>query len=302
MKQTLLQRWDRFFYRTVPPHTFAILRIGFALFLMLYWGSEWRDAALFSREFGVFLPKISTDISILTFFLQPPLWFVHVFFVITFLLLTMFLVGYRTRTTALLLLILSIYFYFWNQWLFATSFYRLFQFSLAVFLFPGADKAFSMAMWRKHGSFWAWQPMSIFPLRLFALQLTATYLGVGWQKLILPGWDSGAVLFHSFTSRWGTSFGFYLARILPSEFLDWLVWLTLLLECTMPFGLWIRKVQWIYFLGGFVFHTLITLTLGIWWFQIMVPMYIVFLDPEAVFQWVRVRSKGKISPDSSAVL
>ena len=38
------------------------------------------------------------------------------------------------------------------------------------------------------------------------------------------------------------------------------------------------------FVGGFVFHTLITLTLGIWWFQILVPLYVVFLDPDEVYR------------------
>lgn len=301
MRRSLARHWEYFFHRSVHPHSFAILRIGFALFLLLYWYTQWRDAPLFSAEHGVYFPRFESYGSLLTFAFHPPLWFVYVFLFAVTLTLTALLVGYRTRTAALLLLLFLTYYHFWHQWLFSASYYRLFQFSCMVFLLPGADAAFSHRIWKKYGSVWPWEPISILPLRFFALQLTATYLGVGWQKLILPGWDSGKILYHSFIGRWGTPFAFFLARTLPAEFFDWLIRVTVLLEITMPFGLWIRKVQWIYFLGGFIFHTMITLTLGIWWFQIMVPMYIVFLPTEEVFSWLRMRSGARIPLQPSSV-
>jgi hypothetical protein len=150
-------------------------------------------------------------------------------------------------------------------------------------------------MYRKHGSVFAWEPMLILPQRFLAMQLTITYFGVGWQKLILPGWTDGQILFNSFTSRWGTAFGFWIAKTLPGWCLDWMMRITLVIELGMPFALWIPRLRVFAFLGGFVFHTLVTLTLGIWWFQVMVPMYIVFLDPAAVFARLRAWS-GNLIP------
>lgn len=287
-------RVRHFFYAQVHPHSFAILRIGAALFLMLYWYTEWRDALAFSVDGGIFLPVVRTAHPILLFFLTPSLPLVHAFFACTFVLLIFLLVGYRSRIAAAGLLLLSLYFYSWNQWMFATSYYRVFQFTLAVFLLPGADHAFSLRMLQKHASFFAWEPMEVLPLRFIGMQLTATYFGVSAQKLVLPGWTDGEILRRSFTSRWGTAFGFWITRVLPMWSLDWMMRITLVIELGMPFVLWMPRLQWIAFLGGFAFHTMVTLTLGIWWFQIMVPMYIVFLDPATVFQRLRVWTGNRI--------
>jgi hypothetical protein len=149
-------------------------------------------------------------------------------------------------------------------------------------------------MWQKHGSALAWEPVSILPLRLMAVQITATYLGVGWQKLLLPGWRSGHILFQGFTGRWGTFFGFSLARVLPDWMFDAFIYSTVFFECMIPFGLWIRRMQPFFFVWGFLFHTIITLTMGIWWFQVMIPMYVVFLRPEEVCEYCTRLSRGKI--------
>ncbi|MEQ1849450.1 MAG: hypothetical protein ABL890_02575 [Candidatus Peribacteraceae bacterium] len=293
----MMQISDRirhFFYATVHPHTFAVLRIGFALFLMLYWYAQWREVTRLTPAGGITLPAVVDYPLWLDVILRPSLGVAHGFFVLIFVALVFLLLGSYTRTAAVVLLLLSAHYHVWNQWMFATSYYRLFQFTLAVMLLPGADRAFSLAMLRRHGSVWEWEPMSVLPLRFLGLQLTATYLGVGWQKLILPGWTSGEILFRSFTSRWGTEFGFFLARTMPSVLLDWMMRTTLVIELAMPFALWIRRLQVFAFLGGFVFHTMVTLTMSIWWFQIMVPMYVVFLDPAVVFARLRIWSGNRI--------
>jgi hypothetical protein len=65
-------------------------------------------------------------------------------------------------------------------------------------------------------------------------------------------------------------------------------------EFAMPFGLWSKKLRWWFFLGGFLFHTSITFFLNIWWFQVLIPAYIVFFDPEEVYVFLKKRSHGKI--------
>jgi hypothetical protein len=290
----IMSRLQHFFYQTVHPHTFAVLRIGFALFLMLYWYTQWREVARLTPAGGIYLPAVVDYPAWLEVLIQPSIAVAHTFFVLTFVALLFLLLGFYTRTAAILLLLLSAYYHIWNQWMFATSYYRLFQFTLAVMLLPGADRAFSLTMCRRHGSLWAWEPMTVLPIRFLGMQLTATYLGVGWQKLILPGWTDGEILRRSFTSRWGTAFGFWLVRNLPSVLLDWMMRITLVIELAMPFALWMPRLRVFAFLGGFVFHTMVTLTMSIWWFQIMVPMYLVFLDPADVFARLRAWSGNRI--------
>ncbi len=279
MISTIVRHWNLFFFRSTPPHLIALVRIVFGVFLMLYWITQWAAAPKFSLDYGISFPMLKTAFPPLFLILHPTLAMLHVFFLAGFILMISFTVGYRTRTSSGLLLVCLLYYYVVSLFWFHTSYYRLFEFSLSVFLLPGADRTFSVAMMRERGSFFAWEPITILQQRLFSLQMTFTYFAVGIQKTWLPDWQNDMILRYGFTGRWGTPLGFWLARVLPVDAYRWMLLAVKAFECTLPLGLWIKSFRWFYFLGGFVFHTFITLTLGIWWFQFLVPLYIVFIDP-----------------------
>lgn len=292
--QLLLHSWDRFFYRKVPPHALAIVRIALGLFLMLYFATQWVQAPLFSMEQGLTVPFVRGSHPLFFFLFHPSLSFLHVVFASIFCALFSFTLGFRTRTSALVLLGFLLYFHLLTQYLFSASFYRLFGFGLMSFLLPGGGKTFSIDMMQKEGSFFAWEPISILPQRFLALQVTVTYFAVGWQKLFLPVWNTGAVLRNGFMGRWATPLAWYLVRRLPESAFDSMITSVKIFECLIPFGLWIPRLRGWFFVGGFLFHTIITLTLEIWWFQFLVPLYIVFLDPEEVYRYCRKVSGGRI--------
>ncbi len=294
MISTFTHRYDHFFHQETSPHLLAIVRIALGLFVMLYWYTQWSFARLFSTD-GIFFPLVQMSDPISFFLLHPPLWFMHSFFALVFLFLTFFTVGFRTRTSAFVILMAFAYFHFLSQWQMMTSFYRLFCFSFVVFLIPGGDRAFSVAMWQKHGSLFAWEPVSIFSQRLLSFQVTATYFCVSWQKLLIPEWFSGGMLLQGFTGRWATPVGFWLARTLSPRVIDAMLLVSIFGECLMPFMFWIRRLQPFAFIFGFLFHTMITFTLNIWEFQFLVPLYIVFLRPDEIFEFCRRRSRGRIS-------
>jgi hypothetical protein len=287
------RNWERFFHRQVPPHLFALVRIVFGMFLLLYWFTLWSSAQLHSTD-GVLLPRFGITSPSLHFLFHPDAFCMRIFFACMFALLLSFTMGFAVQLSSALLLLSFIYFNLVSQRWFAASFYRLFEFTCVVFLLPGADKTFSVRMIREAGSFFAWEPISILPQRLLALQVSFTYFGVGWQKLILPQWNSGRILWQGFTGRWGTAFAFWLARILPAWMFDWMIHGTKLLELLIPFGLWSKRFRGWFFVGGFLFHTLITFTLGIWWFQFLIPLYIVFFTPEEVYEFLQKHSRGRI--------
>jgi hypothetical protein len=125
---------------------------------------------------------------------------------------------------------------------------------------------------------------------LLAVQLTATYVVVGIQKWWLPLWRGGDILYYSFIGRWGTPLARWLVRAVPSpRFYDALVIMTKLLETAMPVGFWIPRVRWFFFASGLVFHALIALLLGIWWFLVLPPAYVLFLEPETVHAFLKRR-------------
>jgi hypothetical protein len=292
--RSLLIGYDRWWFRKAPPHALAILRIGFGAFLLFYWGIRLPHAAmLYSRE-GILLPMPAGPLSFLFAPPSPQVATLRLCLMLSALL--SFTVGFRTRLSAAVTFIL--YVYYWRLSLFqlGASFDRLFLFFLLILACSGCGKTLSADMRLRKGSFFAWEPVSIFPQRLIAMQIAATYLGVGWQKLTLRAWWSGEVLSVGFMGRWATPPAWAIARLnLPIWVYDAQVYLVKLFELTIPFGLWFRKTRWWYMLGGLLFHTGITILLGIWWFQVLIPAYIVFFQPEEVYGFLKRRLPDRIA-------
>ncbi|TSD00330.1 MAG: HTTM domain protein [Candidatus Peregrinibacteria bacterium Greene1014_49] len=285
MPETFFHHWDRWWTRTVPPHALALFRIAFGLFLLLYFGMQIPHIAmLYSRE-GLLIPAFTPDRLHTVIFTPPPAWAAHILFAVFTLFLISFTVGLCTRVSAGVSFIL--YFYYWilSLFQFGASFDRLFIFSLLVMAFSGCGETLSVDVKLRHGKWTAWEPVSILPQRILSLQIAVTYFGVGWQKLLLPAWQSGTILSYGFIGLWGTAPAYSLVRLnLPLWFYDALNWLIKAFEISLPFGLWSRRYQKWFFLGGAIFHILIAVLLAIWWFLALIPAYILFVEPEEVLR------------------
>ena len=156
-----------------------------------------------------------------------------------------------------------------------------------MFLISGADRTLSVRMLREKGSLAAWEPISILPQRLLTVQLTLTYAGAMLQKLWLPDWQGGEILYYSLFHVGATPLAYSIARLdLPMELYDALVWLVKLFELGLFIGLWIPKVQRWFFATGAAFHISIAFLFSIWSFLGFIPLYILFLPPERVKVWV----------------
>lgn len=295
MKPGTFEQWC---FRDVPPHTLALVRIIFGLWLMLHWGRHIpRIPLLFSDE-GIGLPLFSNGLPDLILFIltPPPAWTAWILFVTFYTAILSLTVGFLMRASIATILILYAYYWAIGHHVFFMTFERLFIFTLIVLLFSGADQTLSLRMRLEQGSFFAWKSCSILPQRLLGLQLCATYLGVVTQKFWLPGWQGGEILAYSLIDRWGTPLGYRIGRMnLPIEAYDTAVYTVKLVQFVIPFGFWWRRYQWWFFLLGLLFHLGIFSLLSMWWFLVMVPMYIVFLEPEEVYKFVERRSQQKIS-------
>ena len=278
-------RWNHFWFRTCPPHNLAIFRILFGAYLLFQFGLELPHVAMIYSSDGIHLPLpllMSSDWATVLF-AAPPLWLANMLFGIFMTALLLFTLGAWTRVSTAVSFVLYGYFWIISMSQFGTSFHRLFLFMLLVMSFSGAGSAFSLDMRCKRGSWTAWEPISILPQRLLAIQISAMYLGVGLQKLVIAEWRSGAILSYGFIGRWATAPAFAVARWnIPIAWYDALNVLVKSLEVTIPFGLWIKRYQWWFFLGGALFHIFIAIFLAIWWFLPLIAAYVLFLDPEEV--------------------
>lgn len=286
----IIKNWHRWWFRQAPPHALALLRIIFGAFLLFYWLLKLPDIPMFSSEEGLVTP-----LTTFVFFTPPPVWCAYLLYAVLIIALVCFTVGFQTRVASMIAGLLYLYEWIVSISTFGTSFDRLFIFTLLVLAFSGAGNALSADMRLSRGSWWAWEPTEVFVQRLIALQISATYLGVGWQKMVLEVWQGGEVLAVGFIGRWATPPAFAIARLnLPIWVYDLQLYAVKIFEILIPFGLWSKYWRWWFIAGGILFHVGIAVLLAIWWFVALIPAYIVFFEPEEVFGWLQRKSGGRI--------
>lgn len=271
------QWWQKFFFALVPPHGLALIRIALGLFLLIYWCVYLpRVGMLFSEE-GLVIPYSSA---------LPPIPSVSQAYAIYILILIpiiALLLGWHMRIAGMLLCGAMLYYWLLSFHNFPSSYNRILLFVTFIIALSGADRTLSLRMYRKWRSWTAFEVVPAWPLRIIAIQITALYLGVSLQKAYLPGWQGGEIIAYSFINAWSTPLAYAVARMnIPIIWYDIAAWMTKILHGVLPIGLWIPWMQRWCFLGAALFHIVITLVMGMWWFLVLIPLYIVFVDPSDV--------------------
>lgn len=285
---TFLHTFETWAFRTGSATVLGIFRIAFGTFLLFYWSLKAPHVAmLFSRE-GLVIPHVPPMFNAIAWIFTPPSAAVaSTLFGLMLLSLLCLTIGFLLRISAIIAMIMSLYYWVLSLHLFPTSFDRLFIFFLLVLACSGADKALSVHMMRTRGSFWTRDITSLLPQRILLLQILATYLGVGWQKIVLPDWQGGEILPYSFLGLWGTKTSFWLVRQnLPLFFYDAATFLVTAFEVALPFGLFLRKTRAYFIVGAAIFHLLIAVFLHIWWFLVLLPAYVLLFEPEDIDAWL----------------
>ncbi len=297
MLNNFLHHWDQFWFCRIPPHAQAILRIGFALYLLVEAATYLPFVPqMFSHQaltYSDWAPSFPSSIS---WMLEPPsvpvAWMIASTYVLACLGL---LLGFGMRFWLCVLLLLNVYYWQLSFFLFPSSYHRIYFVVQFMLLLSGADQTFSLRMLRTHQSIFAWEPVSMFAQRVLMVQITVTYLGVGLQKTWLPDWQDGTALTESLLHRWATPIGRWVVG------LNWPFWLWSLavdsvqiLEFFLPVCLWFKRWRWLSVLLGLLFHGGIAILMSIWWFLPLVPSYILFWPPEEVYNGCKRLFPGKI--------
>lgn len=297
--QVFVRRWDAWWFSPVPPHTLALFRIVFGAFLLLYWGTYLPHVPVMFANHGLALPIMTVDDGIpplIASMISPPphgmAWVLYGALLLSFLLIAL---GSFLRSGCIVALLLHAYVWASSQhWAWFTM-EQLSVIFLMMLLPGGADRALSLRMRRTRGSWRAWEPIVALPQRLLALQITVTLLGAGWLKVVQPDWQDGMIIAHAFMERWATPLAFSVARLpIPMFVYDGLAYALTSFEMALPFGLWTRWWKW--FLAGFGFFLICNaLLLSFWWFLVLLPCAIVFVEPEKIAGTFIARKEGTSS-------
>jgi len=300
--QRILQTWERFLFDSYDPRVAPILRIGFAILILIQTIVVWPDAAYWFTDDGVMQSQTAHGIldpgawSLLNFLPSKP-WSAQLGLICLVAHGLLMLVGCFSRFQAAAIFVWLISFQNRNPLITdgEDTVMRIFAFimiwlPLDIYwaVFPSNIKSIEPAP----ASSQAWG------LRLIQFQMTAIYASTALSKLEGSTWQDGTAVWY--VSRMTDNFG----RFIPASYLDWPVasalatYGTLVIESLLPIGLWIPKVRWIAIGLAVLFHLGIESSMNLFLFQWLMLL--------GLIAFVRFPKKSEVAyrsePESASTL
>lgn len=285
-RETVLRAWDRFWFQDVPPHIYALLRIGFG-FLGLISLLGLTPVSMFWTPDGI-APLVGGGLGIKTQLLSLGLGALagYAFFAGALLSFICMTGGFLTRWAVAGCFGASVLQTFWN-YLPLSSSHQVLVVMLFCLLWADCGAVWSVDAWlvRERALPCALVPEAgwpIWPLRLIRFQVALIYLNSGLWKLFGAAWRDGSAV-HYVVSQ--NVFRRFPSGIPPS--FDWLAtvatYVTLFWEMSFAMMLLHPRSRRLALLAGITLHLGMWATLELGPFSwVMIATYAAFLDPAKV--------------------
>ncbi|OGJ60700.1 hypothetical protein A3C37_00705 [Candidatus Peribacteria bacterium RIFCSPHIGHO2_02_FULL_53_20] len=281
--------WRRFFLEPIAPHSLAVMRIALGGTLIALWFRYLPHVDSYFSDRGLALAYWEPQSGSLSMLLtHPPLGIALFLYGVLLIASIGILLGWGLRCWSAVAAGLLVYFTLLSFHNFLASWGRLLFFTLVILGMSGADRTYSLRMRSEKGSWRAWEAVPAWPQRIIAIQIAATYLGVGLQKAYLPDWQGGEILAYALVNGWSTPLAHVIAQWnLPIAVYDASVIAVKILHGLLPIMLWMPRYQRYAFLAGATFHIGVTLMMGMWWFLLLIPLYAAFVDPKNIAELLK---------------
>ncbi|MFO0911649.1 MAG: HTTM domain-containing protein [Pirellulales bacterium] len=301
--------WQRFFHEPVDTLPCDLLRIGYALILLVYCLAAWPYVITWYGAGGVYPLDVSRqliDPDCLTLFQWLPN--TNMTAVIGMGLLTLhsllLLVGVASTWQAIGAYVWLVSFNHRNLLILDAEDSVLRILSFLMMLMP-LGNYLSWDSWRRHGRLWGGEPTCrpCWALRLWQLEMCLIFLGCAYSKAQGDYWLDGRALFYA--SRLDDLFDrfpspAFLWETMP--LLKWMGWMVILLELSAPILIWFRETRTWTLVVLILFHLAIDYTMNLFLFHwIMIAGWLTFVSADAwraavarVAGWA---DAGKLTPN-----
>jgi hypothetical protein len=274
-----------------------MIRIGFALLVLIQLAISWIDAAYWFTDEGVLRTETAkgmlsdTDWSLL-FVLPSTVGVVRFCLGIMVLHAFLMLVGFYSRLQAAAIFIWLVSFQNRNPLIFDgdDTVFRIFAF---ILIWLPLDHYYSLRSPLKNSPHVTPNYNSAWAIRLMQIQMTALYASTFLSKMQGSTWHDGSALWY--VSRMSDNYG----RLIPSSLFDLYAlsaiatWTTLIIEGALPIALWIRPFRKWAIIAGFALHLGIELSMNLFLFQwIMMLGLLSFVIPN---EWVPKNTTTRVS-------
>jgi hypothetical protein len=274
----VIDRWREFWFEQVPPHTFAVYRIGIGIAGIATIIGAWDTA--FWRVDGL-APLPGGGLGLRDWLLDRGLSEPFGAALRTALLAgyTLLLLGIRSAATAVVMFAASSLMLWWNWYPYSGAQHLLHNLTLYLVL-GNSGAVWSYDAWRssRRGEPTG-APQPVFPLRLVRCQMAVMYFAAGLWKLGNPDWRSGDALYYVLNSNVFQR----MPGVLPAELYPVtvvLTYVTLFWELLFPVLLWWPPTRVLAIGLGVALHLGMWSTIEIGAFSLTVLAgYTAFLNP-----------------------
>lgn len=279
--ESWFQRVERFFFAEEQPYALAAIRMLLPIALLIAAIPRWFHAReIFSADGSAAPLWVGYGYSASLMVFGPTL-VVAAYTIMILCLITMSL-GWRTRTSMLILLVLYPYFGMADTLGTLTKYTVITAHLLLLLCLSGSHKVWSLDAWlAKYTPEQSASP--VWPRRLIQLLVAIVYLGASVTKLKMPEYLSGDQVRYwmltntNFPNPLGEMMSQYPAAIAVMSYV------TVIWEILFPFLCWKGTSRNIMLGLGLVFHALTYFMLGLIVFPLVYfALYLAFLEPDEV--------------------
>ncbi|GIX00820.1 MAG: hypothetical protein KatS3mg111_4152 [Pirellulaceae bacterium] len=273
----LARWWDRFLFHSCSPGTCVVLRIGYAILLLICTYSWWLDGPFWFSNEGVMSPQTARALtggrtwSLLGAIDASPA-VVQVGLSALLAHGLALLLGIGSRFQALMIFLWLVTFHHRNPLILdgQDTLFRLFAFYL---MWMPLDARWSVGRWWFSGTVTD-DPDQLRPaawgLRLLQMQMVWLYISAAWSKLLGEPWRDGTALFY--VAQMGDLYGrgWWPELLLRNEMiLRYGTWAVVLAEAILPLLLMVRRTRGVGVAVGILLHLSMEYSMHLFLFQWM---------------------------------
>lgn len=277
--------FDRYLFESCSPETCVLLRISYAVLLVIYVGIWFLDGEKWFSDHGFMSSQTAREIlggpqwSIFFWLPSTPL-VVNICLSVLLINTLLLLVGFFSRVQSAAIFFWLVCFQNRNPLICDGEdvVFRLFAF---FFMFLPLDYGWSLSK-RIFGSRQSCEDgkASAWGLRLVQIQMSLIYLSAAWSKALGATWQDGSAIFYVFQRGDFFGRGPLPAALMESE---WVIrsatWAVIFVEATIPLALWYRPTRFLGLLLGIGLHLTIEYSMHLFLFQwVMIVGLLSFLD------------------------
>lgn len=314
---TIIKTVKDFFFKPVPVHNVALMRIGIGVILLFNWYMMWSRLDLFYSDAGLvswatMKNYISWDVFNLFFYFPNDPRTPYLFAIINLIGALGVTFGLFTRASIVMAFLTLLAFHERNIFILNSADLVLRNFLFFMFFAPAGDM-YSFDRWIKVKLGWApsQEPALRRPwaLRLMQIQFSFIYIATVLFKMKGTYWADGTAIY--IATRLDEFFRMELPILNSMFIIKLMTWGTLIVEMALGTLIWIRELRYWVLLAGVGLHLGIELTMSIPLFEwIMMVTMLCMVDPEDLRRLdLKIRNKlqskkysGEFVSEGSAAL